>query len=144
MSALARIGTSLVLTTLLAGCVPFPNFRYYAPAVSGVITKDGFPVENAQVRVSAQFAGEGKVAATGPNGRFAAKSIRTFLLTASLIGDPLYAYSVQVTVAGKIYEGYSEAGVGYAPEKLEVSCELSRPRRLGSKQVYCAPVPDGK
>jgi hypothetical protein len=87
--------------------------------------------------VSGQFAGEVQLSVTGPDGRFATESIRKLLLTASLMGDPLYAYSVQITVAGKTYDGYSQADVGYAPDKLQLKCDLSQPLKLGGKQVYC-------
>ena len=130
----------LIASIFVSGCVPFPNYRYYAPAVSGVVLQDGVPVDKAEVHVSAQFAEEVQFNATGQDGRFATAAIRKLLLTASLIGDPLYAYSVRITVGGQQYLGYSEASVGYAPSKLELKCDLSRPFQLGSMQLYCSPT----
>ncbi len=131
----------VILAVGSAGCVPIPNFRYYAPGVSGVITDDGKPVVNAQVRVSGPFASESSSASTGDTGRFATVPIRKLLLAASLIGDPLYAYAVDVTVGDKQYAGYAEAGVGYAPKAVEVRCDLSRTIRRGSRLFRCEAVP---
>ncbi len=130
----------LIISILVSGCVPFPNYRYYAPAVSGVILQDGVPVDKAQIHVSGQFAEEVQFNATGQDGRFATEPIRRRFLTAWLIGDPLYAYFVRITVGGKQYLGYSKASVGYAPSKLALKCDLSRPIQLDSKHIYCLPT----
>jgi hypothetical protein len=138
---LARRSAALLLVSVaVGGCVPFPNYRYYAPAISGVVTQDGAPVGMAEVRVSGQFTEEVRSATTDRDGRFATEPVRKLLFTATLIGDPLYAYSVQITVGGKQYTGYAEASVGYAPSKFQLKCDLSRPIKLGSRQLYCSPA----
>jgi len=133
----------LTASILVSGCVPFPNYRYYAPAVSGVVLQDDLPVDKAEVHVFGQFAEEVQFNATGQDGHFATMPIRKLLLTASLIGDPLYAYTVQITVGGQQYLGYSEASVGYAPSTLELKCDLSRPFQLGRRQLHCSPTNAG-
>jgi len=57
---------------------------------------------------------------------------------ASLLGDPLYGYTVTITNAENQYEGFGEGYVGYAPEQLTVVCDLSKPIQLRSKKRYCA------
>jgi len=104
-----RDAAALAAATCISGCVPIPNVRYYAPAVTGVVTQAGIPVENAEVVVSSGFAGEATKGTTLPNGHFAAEPIRKFFFTALAIGDPLYGYSVQIRVAGKTYDGYSHS-----------------------------------
>jgi hypothetical protein len=129
-----------MLTLVLVGCVPLPNFRYYAPAVSGVLTDGGRPIVNAAVDVSGAFGAKGFSTTTSDAGRFTTDPVRKLLFTAAHIGDPLYAYSVNFMVDGRQYTGYSEAGVGYAPKTIEISCDLSRPTKRDGHQFYCAPV----
>jgi hypothetical protein len=136
VSKFTRITTLLALATLIGGCVPFPSVHYYAPAVSGVITQDGFPVAGAEVRVSTPFVDENSVATTGTDGRFATASIREFSFVTILMGDPVCHYEIKITADGKTYEGYSDAGVGYTPETIELRCDLSLPL-LGQYEEYC-------
>lgn len=124
----------------LSACVPIPNYYYYAPAISGVVTADGQPVQNVEVKVSARFSEEIQTATTDQAGRFETKPIKQLLLTMTLIGDPLYGYGLDVMTAGQKYEGYVESYVGYAPKQLQVVCELSKPIQTRNRQSYCAVV----
>jgi hypothetical protein len=137
---ISRVATLLILPSVFCGCVPFPNFRYYAPAVSGVALRDGVPVERAEIRVTGQFAKTAQTGTTDKYGRFVLQPIRSLLLTSSLMGDPLYSYTVQIVADGKVYDGYSEASVGYAPKTLELTCNLSRSIQFGRKQFFCSPT----
>ena len=118
--------------------MPIPNFRYYAPAVSGVVMREGLPVQQAKVHVAGNYVQETRSVVTASDGRFSTEAIRKLLLTASLIGDPLYSYSVEIVVGDKVYAGYSEASVGYAPKSAQLKCDLSRLIRVGSREVYCS------
>ena len=132
-----RLGIILIASAL-AGCMPWPHFHYLAPAVEGVVTNNGVPVQNAEINVSAEFSEEQQKGVTDSNGRFSTKPIREFMFFASLLGDPLYGYTVTITNAENQYEGFGEGHVGYAPEQLTVVCNLSKPIRLRSKKRYCA------
>ena len=132
-----RFGIILIVSAL-AGCMPWPHFHYRAPAVEGVVTNNGVPVQNAEINVSSQFSEEQQKGVTDSNGRFSTKPIREFMFFASLLGDPLYGYTVTITNAANQYEGFGEGHVGYAPEQLMVVCDLSKPIQLRSKKRYCA------
>ncbi|MDR3157756.1 MAG: carboxypeptidase-like regulatory domain-containing protein [Zoogloeaceae bacterium] len=138
MLKLARVTVPPLLVTLISGCVPLPHFDYLAPAASGVITQDGFPITDAQVQVSSQFSDERMRAITGADGRFATESIRRFSFFMVLLGDPIHVYSVKITTGDKTYEGYSTWNMGYAPEKIELRCDLSCPLKSRDGQEYCA------
>ncbi len=131
-----RLGI-ILLASMLAGCMPWPHFHYHAPASEGVVTSYGVPVQNAEINVSAKFSEEQEKGITDSNGRFSTKPIREFMFFASLLGDPLYCYTVTITYAANQYEGFGEGHVGYAPEQLMVVCELSKPIQLRSKTRYC-------
>lgn len=121
----------------LTGCVPFPNLHYFAPAVAGIVLRDGQPVAGAQIRVASTFSSTTRVGSTQPSGRFSVEPIRELRLTATLVGDPLYGFEVEIVVDGERYAGYSEYGTGYASPALQLSCDLtSRIKRL-DKVVHC-------
>lgn len=128
----------ILIASVLAGCMPWPHFHYLAPAVEGVVTNNGVPVPNTEINVSAQFSEEQQKGVTDSNGRFSTKPIREFMFFASLLGDPLYGYTVTITNAANQYEGFGEGHVGYAPEQLMVVCDLSKPIQLRGKKRYCA------
>ena len=117
-----RLGIFLIASAL-AGCMPWPHFHYRAPAVEGVVTNNGVPVQNAEINVSAEFSEEQQKGVTDSNGRFSTKPIREFMFFASLLGDPLYGYTVTIINAENQYEGFGGGYVGYAPEQLTVVCD---------------------
>ncbi len=138
----ARLLLPLIGTLGLAGCVPFPNMRYYAPTISGVVMQDGKPAGGAEIRVSAHVSSEVRAAIAGPDGRFNTESIRKLQLTATLIGDPLYGYTVEIRSAGNVYSGFVDFSVGYAPSAIRLNCDLSRPVGRVGHQVYCTATDD--
>jgi hypothetical protein len=141
MSLRARTVCPLALALLLAGCVPFPNYHYFAPAISGVVTRDGAPVEGARVNVWGAFATRSQVVVTGADGRFSAEPIRELRFAAWIVGDPLYAYSVEITAANEKYPGYSMSAVGNPSAAIELACDLAHTRQLqGGRQMHCVPV----
>lgn len=132
-----RTASAMLALGSLAGCVPLPNFHYFAPAVSGIVLRDGQPVAGAQVRGASTFSSTTMVGSTQPSGRFAVDAIRELRLAATLVGDPLYGFEVEIVVDGERYAGYSEFGTGYAIAALQLSCDFrSRIKRL-DKVVHC-------
>ena len=123
--------------------MPFPHLHYRAPAVAGVITEHGKPAAGASVRVSGQFSAEVSAAVSDQEGRFVTKPIREVLLTASLLGDPMYGYTVSIIMGGKEYVGYSDAYVGYAPKEIQLVCDLGKPLDRGGIKVHCTAQGDG-
>lgn len=128
---------AILVASATAGCMPWPHSHYRAPAVEGVIMNNGAPVQDAEIRVSAQFSDEQQKGITDSNGRFKTKPIREFMFFASLLGDPLYGYSVTITQAESTYEGFGEADVGYASRELNVACDLSKPTQQRNNKKYC-------
>lgn len=122
---------------LLCGCVPFPNEHSFAPAVSGVVMRDGSPVAGATVSVSAQFSHQIRIATTDHDGRFATEAIREWRMTALLYGDPLFGYTVQISANGTNYAGYSLLGMGTAPLAVRLNCDVAKPVILARTQIYC-------
>ena len=119
------------------GCVPFPNIHYFAPAVAGIVTRDGQPVAGAQVRVASKFSASIQVGATQPSGRFSVDPIRELRLTATLVGEPLYGFEVEIVADGARYAGYAEFGMGDARSELQLSCDLGHPIEQRNNVVYC-------
>jgi hypothetical protein len=128
----------ILMTSTLAGCMPWPHFHYRAPAVEGIVTNNGIPVKNAEINVSAEFSEEQRKSVTDSNGRFSTKPIREFMFFASLLGDPLYGYTITITNVENQYDGLEEGHVGYAPDQLTVVCDLSKSIQLRSKKHHCA------
>ena len=126
-----------VAVVALSACVPVPNVRYYAPAVTGKVMANGLAVRNAEVIVTSQFAEEVRKVATDSEGHFSTEAIKKLFFTATLIGDPLYGYTITIVVADQKYEGLSEAYVGHPPKQLDIQCDLSTPIQLHSRKRYC-------
>ena len=136
----SRVMVMLVASSL-TGCLPIPNVHYFAPAVSGIVVRDGHAVAGAEVRVTGALSSDIQSAMTQESGRFSVKPNREFRLTTFFLGDPLYGFSVKVVSDGKHYDGYTEYAIGNAPSTLKLACELSQPVAvLRSGPVYCTPV----
>lgn len=54
-----------------------------------------------------------------------------------LMGDPLFGYNLNITVGEHTHLGLSEFGLGYAPSRTEVRCDVSRPGGAGRTPVAC-------
>ena len=122
-----------------------PNVHYHAPQVVGVVTSDGRPLANAQVRLTSAFSEERRHASADEAGRFEVKAISKLRLVASFVGDPLYAYSLIITVDGQNYEGWDEGVLpGYAPSQIQLVCDIAKPIKLRRGERFCAQVIQGK
>jgi hypothetical protein len=130
----------LALTLTLTACLPIPNRQYFAPTVSGVVVIDGAPVQNAKLRLSSPFTHKTAEVSTDSTGQFTVGPLRMWRLSTSLLGDPLYQYSLDVTSSNTAYPGLTEGQVGYPPTGLSVFCDLSKPVPNGTTAVYCARI----
>jgi len=114
---------------LLCGCVPNPHRVQVVPALSGNVTRDGKPVQGAEIRVSY---GVGRVETlvvsttdvTGAYSYGGKKETRSF----SSYGDPVFDWSLTIHSAGQDYLGHTDSGLGYVPESAVLNCELSKPQ----------------
>lgn len=130
---------ALIATTgMMGGCVPLPNMHYFAPAIDGVVTEDGAPVAGAQITVRTQFASDTSAAITTQYGRFRTEAIRELRLTAVLIGDPLFGYTVEIRHRGETYVGFANFDVGQSPPSIQLNCDLSHPVSNFNRTTYCA------
>lgn len=137
MSRIATTAAIMATAITLGGCVPVPNYRYYAPAVSGVVLRDGAPVAEAEVRVSNAMGDEVSVASTGIDGRFQTAPIRTLQLVRELIGDALSSYALQIRVDGNAYVDHPRHSSTQPPRQLHVVCDLSDRVDDGRGGRYC-------
>ena len=133
---LYRLGIVL-LAGMATGCMPWPHSLYVAPAVEGVVTHNGVPVQNAEISVSTGNRDEMQKSVTDRDGRFITKPIKILELFVFFPSDPLINYSVTIGTAEKHYEGLHEFNVGYGPEKISVVCELSKPVQFQNEEQYC-------
>lgn len=119
-------------------CVPYPNRRYFAPEVSGVVLRDGAPAAGAEVVLTTRFSKSAATARTDADGRFKLGPLSELQFTKTLLGDPLYIYALTIKVAGGAeYRGLEGRGMGYPPRELAVTCDLSRPLGQGQALSYC-------
>ena len=132
-----KILTIAIASAALSGCVPIPNLHYFAPAVSGVVMRGDVPVAGAEVFVSGAFSKEVRVGSTDREGRFSTESIRELRLTAFILGDPLYGYTVKIVDGGETYDGFAWMAVGDGPKEVKMVCDLSRPIQVGSAHRLC-------
>lgn len=138
-AALMRYRLSIVLLSVVAaGCVPLPHSLYLAPAIEGIVTSNGAPVQNAEISVSTRDGDDRQKSATDRDGRFIVKPIRkTKLLFPFPPGDQLISYSITINIAEKHYAGLNEFFVGCGPKKISVTCELSKPVQSQQEAQYC-------
>jgi hypothetical protein len=82
-----RVGI-LAAALLLAACVPIPHRVYFAPTISGTITRAGAPVEGADLHLSGNFTKRTATASTDGAGHFKIGPLKTWEATTGLLGDP--------------------------------------------------------
>jgi len=95
------------------------------------------PVAGAAVQLSAHGSATTQTAVTDEKGRFTAGPFVEWHLFYSLLGDPLYAFSINIATQGRDYNGYKGGGVGYAPREIELLCDLAHPTGPAMYQVFC-------
>lgn len=120
--------------------MPIPDRRRFAPEVAGVVVRAGVPVADAEVTLSSAFA-KPETSRTDASGRFRLGPLTRLFLTRSVLGDPLYKYSLAIKVAGEAeLLGYLDSGIGDAPAALQAACDLNRPALRRKTTTYCVPV----
>lgn len=136
---------SILLAIFISGCLPMPHYESYSPTISGIVTQNGIPVENAQISISSRSIEDTQTTITDSTGHFLLIPIKEFSIFAILIGDPIYDYSMQIIVDNKKYEAYSDGGTGGPPNTLQLNCDLSHPINYSkSQQIYCSTIPDDR
>lgn len=115
----------IVTTLLLSACIPVSHWHYFAPRVTGTVTIGGLPVAGAELVLSDGH--KTATASTDSAGHFNIGPLRTYEVTTWLIGDPLYGYSLALRVAGSEYPGMTAFHSGYAPARLELTCDIAKP-----------------
>ncbi|MBI5883843.1 MAG: carboxypeptidase regulatory-like domain-containing protein [Elusimicrobia bacterium] len=116
---------------ILAACVPIPNRRHHAPQVTGTVVRDNAPVAGAEVLLVTPFTRSSATATSDAGGNFKLGPISELRLTRSVLGDPLFKYSLTIKAAGgEEYLGLEEHGIGNAPEGVRVACDLGKPQGM--------------
>lgn len=121
----------LFLSALMAGCIPWPHVNQIAPAVTGVVVKNGQPVQGALVYwhprypPNADACSASEVATkTNEEGRFQLREERDFEMFV-MMGDPIMSWTICIELEGVMYTGWREFSMGYAPVKVSITCDLS-------------------
>jgi len=128
------------LALLLAACVPIPRRHYFAPALRGMVTCGGAPVEGAELQLVGDFTKNKAITSTDRLGQFAIGPLRTWDAATWLLGDPLYGYTLSIRISGSEYPGLAVGRVGYAPTELEITCDLATAVIEGRTPQYCTPT----
>ena len=132
----AVVGVVLALT----GCFPVPHYEYFAPSVTGMVSKDGHPVAGAKLVLHADTTQATRVAYSDGAGRFVLDSLREYYHYVSFSGDPPHAFSVTITVDGKDYAAFQQPAT-HPPRMIHLDCDLTAPVDVGGQVSYCKWVP---
>lgn len=134
-----------MLGAATSACV-FPVPRDRAPEISGVLLKDGAPIENAQIELVASSplkdasskpseTPRRAVTKTDANGRFKVGPLRGVKMF-HMFGDELLQVYLAIRVGHEDFIGLSDSGVGYSAT-WDVVCDLSKPKKVGNLVTYC-------
>jgi hypothetical protein len=131
--------TSIVAASfLVVACVPAPHYHFFAPRVAGVVLDGGAPVADAEIVLTGKFTNRIAMVRSDGDGHFQVGPLSELVFIQWLIGDPLFGYSINITLGNQTYVGLSESSLGFAPPNIQVSCDLSHPVRTGRTSVYCS------
>lgn len=129
----------LAASISLMACVPTLSRRTYAPMVSGTLIRNGGPVANAEILLSASFTDARASARTDSEGRFQIGPLSETQFVRRVFGDRVYAYKLGIRVAGEQpYLGFEGRDMGGPPNNLELACDLSNPIRQGKSVSHCS------
>lgn len=130
----------VVLILLLTGCLPIPHHATVSPAITGRVRRNEKPIENALVSIENGVANcsfkNGVVVHTNDQGEF--RSERRKQLRFFVVMDPAYSLRICIVEGDKIYEGWTEAGLGY-PADMTLDCDLE-----SNQTMQAAPGKPGK
>jgi hypothetical protein len=131
---------SVLVAALVSGCMPFPHHEPYSPRVSGIVTREGYPIAGAQIRVSSRQTKAAHVGISDSTGRFEIAPLREFSWLI-FIGDRGTDYTLEITADDKAYKGYWGRGLGLPPKRLYIACELSHLNETTNSTTYCLDQP---
>jgi len=123
---LAVAGLSILL---LGGCLPVPHRTQAVPALFGKVTRNGTPVQGAEIRVTYGLDRDKSVVVgpTDKSGSFAYPGKEDFHVFV-FFGDPGFDWSLTLHASGQEYLGFSDRGLGYVPKTVRFNCDLSTPK----------------
>ena len=84
---------ALALTLPLAACLPAPHRVYFAPRISGAVSRGGEPAAGVQLRLRASGTGQTAATVTDADGRFALGPLSGLALSTSLLHDSAYGFA---------------------------------------------------
>ncbi len=119
------------LACLLGGCLPIPHFDRVVPAITGVVTRHGVPVEGASIYLHRRFPPSAENCSASPDrvqtdatGHFAVGPDSDFRFFVTM-GDPITTWTLCIEHLGTLYIGWQNFEMGYAEAKITLTCELS-------------------
>jgi hypothetical protein len=129
----------LVLGLLLplAGCLPAPHRVELTPPVSGTVSRAGWPVAGARVRITAQGAERSAEAVSDGDGHFQLPPLTELAMTTSLLSDSSYGFVLEITDGDSGYPGLTLTEQGFPPRNLPLDCDLAHPQGLGGDMHFC-------
>jgi hypothetical protein len=97
------------------------------------LTEGGIPIVGAQVFVLDRLTGDTCATSkffgeTDQNGNFMVRG-RTKMRLTVVMGDPLEMWGVCISRNGEIIEGWRSTGIGIAPARAYLDCDVSRPKQ---------------
>lgn len=122
----------ITASCFLSSCAPFPHYVPRSPDIEGTLTKNGEPLESAEIRMSLMFtnaecAEKEKVATTDENGKFKIEAKKDSYWTRSIYSSfakPHYVYSICFLTDNNNYSGFSDVGE-LPPEFIELACDIA-------------------
>ena len=128
---------ALALTLPLAACLPAPHRVYFAPRISGAVSRGGEPAAGVQLRLRASGTGQTAATVTDADGRFALGPLSGLVLSTSLLHDSAYGFVLELSADGRDYPGLTQNEEGFAPPLLPLDCDLARPLGSDADVHYC-------
>lgn len=129
----------LAATLSLSACVPTLSRRTFAPMISGVLLRDGTPVPDAELLLTASWTDTTASAKTDSSGRFQLGPLTERQFVRSVFGDRVYVYKLGIRVAGEPPSlGYEGRDMGALPDNLHLTCDLSKMIGKGASARHCS------
>jgi hypothetical protein len=122
----------LLLSLLLAGCLPMPHFSRVVPNVIGTLTHNGTPIQGATIFVHRKYSANiyecltsSENVQTDAVGHFSVSQLSDFHFFQGLIGDPVSTWAICINYQGTLYTGWRNLDTGYAKDRIDLTCELA-------------------
>jgi hypothetical protein len=117
----------LVMAPVFEGCAPIPHYAIVSPAVTGMVHRNGKPVENALVYLehpmgeNCAFTSD-VVTRTDSEGQFYFAVRKEFRLIVFM--DPTQNWQVCIVDGDKRYQGWYKSGLGGPPPEVYLDCNV--------------------